>query len=81
MRGGLQRFAVRTNTTLVQRLHVVEHLHPQVTRNPGSEWEEVVVYPEAETLIVGKTYSLKLKANLLQSWVYFDCKSASSCWS
>ena len=57
MRGGLQRFAVRTNTTLVQRLHVVEHSHPQVTRNPESEWEVVVVYAEAETLIVGKTYS------------------------
>ena len=66
MRGGLQRFAVRTNTTLVKRLHVVEHLHPQVTRNPESEWEVVVVYPEAETLIIGKTYSLKLKAKYKQ---------------
>ena len=66
MRGGLQRFAVRTNITLVQRLHVVELLHPQVTRNPESEWEVVVVYAEAETKIVGKTYSLKLKAKYKQ---------------
>ena len=71
MRGGLQRFAVRTNTTLVQRLHVVEHLHPQVTRKPESEWEVVVVYPEAETLIVGKTYSLKLKAKYKQGQLTF----------
>ena len=66
MRGGLQRFAVRTNTTLVQRLHVVEHLHPQVIRNSESEWEVLVVYPEAETLFVVKTYSLKLKAKYKQ---------------
>ena len=71
MRGGLQRFAVRTNTTLVQRLHVVEHLHPQVTRNSVSEREVVVVYPEAETLIVGKTYSLKLKAKYKQEQLTF----------
>ena len=71
MRGGLQRFAVRPNTTLVQRLHVVEHLHPQVTRNPESEWEVVVVYPEAETLIVGKTYYLKLKAKYKQGQLTF----------
>ena len=71
MRGGLQRFAVRTNTTLVQRLHVVEHLHPQLTRNSESEWEVVVVYPEAETLMVGKTYSLKLKAKYKQGQLTF----------
>ena len=57
---GLQRFAVRANTRLVQRLHVVEHLHPQVTRNPESEWEVVVVYPKAETLIVDQPMPLIL---------------------
>lgn len=71
MREGLQRFAVRTNTTLVQRLHVVEHLHPEVTRNSESEWEVVVVYPETETLIVGKTYSMKLKAKYKQGQLSF----------
>lgn len=71
MRGGLQRFAVRTNTTLVQRLYVVEHLHPQVTRNPESEWEVVVVYPEAETLIVGESYSLRLKAKYVRGQLTF----------
>ena len=68
---GLQRFAVRANTRLVQRLHVVEHLHPQVTRNPESEWEVVVVYPKAETLIVDKAYSLKLKAKYKQGQLTF----------
>ena len=71
MREGLHRFAVRTNTTLVQRLHIVDHLHPQVTRNPESEWEVVVVYAEVETLIVGKTYSLKLKAKYKQGQLTF----------
>ena len=71
MRGGLQRFEVRTNAMLVQRVHVVEHLRPQVTRNRESEWEVVVFYPEAETLIVGKTYSLKLKAKYKQGQLTF----------
>ena len=35
------------------------------------EWEVVVVYAEAETLIVGKTYSLKLKAKYKQGQLTF----------
>ena len=63
---GLQRFTVKSNSTLVQRLHVVKHLNPQVTRNLKNECEVLVKYPETETLIVGQSYPLKLKAKYVR---------------
>ena len=50
---------------------VVEHLNPQVTRNLESEWEVSMIYPQAETLIVGQTYFLKLKAKYKQAQLTF----------
>jgi len=58
----LQRFEVEPNTVLVQRLHVPQHLNLPAEENLDGQWEVSVKYPEAETLIVGQTYSLRLKA-------------------
>ena len=68
---GLQRFTVKSNSTLVQRLHVVKHLNPQVTRNLKNECEVLVKYPETETLIVGQSYPLKLKAKYVRGQLTF----------
>jgi len=59
---GLQTFTVKAATTLVQRLHVVEHLSPPLIKNLDGRWQVSVMYPKAESLLVGKAYSLRLKA-------------------
>ena len=60
---GLQRFEVKPNTVLIKRLKQVEHLNLQIPINLNDGKSEVIVtYPNAETLVEGQTYSLKLKA-------------------
>ena len=68
---GLQRFEVKLNTILVCRLKNAEHLNPQVTRNLDGQWEVSVKYLEAETLIVGQVYSLRLKAKYQRGQLTF----------
>ena len=68
---GLQRFTVKSNTILVDRLHVVKHLNPQVTRNLKNECEVLVKYPKPETLIEGQSYPLKLKAKYVRGQLTF----------
>ena len=58
----LQTFAVNSSTTLVQRLPIVEHLNPPLTSNTKGQWEVSVIYPKAESLLLGQAYSLRLKA-------------------
>ena len=68
---GLQRFEVNPNTVLVRRLKDVEHLNPQITRNLEGQWEVIVQYPNAETLVEGQKYSLQLKAKYQRGHLTF----------
>lgn len=63
---GLQTFTVKAATTLVQRLHVVEHLSPPLIKNLDGRCQVSVMYPKAESLLVGKAYSLRLKAKYVR---------------
>lgn len=59
---GLKTFTVSSNTTLVRRLPIIEHLIPPLTRNLDGQWEVPVLFPKAECLLLGQSYSLRLKA-------------------
>ena len=67
----LQRFTVKSNSILVQRLHVVKHLNPQVTRNLEGKWQVLVKHPKPETLIEGQSYALKMKAKYQRGQLTF----------
>ena len=68
---GLQTFTVKAVTTLVQRLHLVEHLSPPLIKNLDWRWEVSVIYPKAECLLIGKSYSLRLKAKYVRGQLTF----------
>lgn len=68
---GLQRFAVRSNTKLVQQLPTVKHLNPPVIKNLKGKSQVSVMYPKAACLIEGQVYSLKLKAKYKRGQLTF----------
>ena len=64
---GVQKFTVKAATTLVRRLPIVEHLNLPLTRNLDGRWEvSSVIYPKAESLLLGQTYSLWVKATYVR---------------
>ena len=68
---GLQTFAFRSNTILVRSLYDVEHLNPPLIKNLNRQWEVSVIYPKANCLLVGQTYSLRLKAKYQRGRLHF----------
>ena len=68
---GLQTFTVKAATTLVQRLTIVEHLIPPLTRSLDGRWEVSVIFPKAESLLLGESYSLRLKAKYVRGHLTF----------
>lgn len=68
---GLQTFTVKAATTLVQRLTIVEHLIPPLTRSLDGRWEVSVIFPKAESLLLGESYSLRLKAKYVRRHLTF----------
>ena len=56
---------------LVRSLHDVEHLNPLLTRNLDGKWEVSVMYPKAESLLLGQAYSLRLKAKYVRGHLTF----------
>ena len=68
---GLQKFTVTSNTVLAKGSEVVKHLNPQVTKNLENKHEVLVKYPKQETLIVGQSYPLKLKAKYVRGQLTF----------
>ena len=68
---GLQTFTVKAATTFLQRLPIVEHLNPPLTRNLDEQWEVSVIFPKAESLLLGELYSLRLKAKYVRGHLTF----------
>ena len=68
---GLQKFTVTSNTVLAKGSEVVKHLNPQVTKNLENKHEVLVKYPKQDTLIVGQSYPLKLKAKYVRGQLTF----------
>ena len=68
---GLQKFTLTSNTVLAKGSEVVKHLNPQVTKNLENKHEVLVKYPKQETLIVGQSYPLKLKAKYVRGQLTF----------
>lgn len=68
---GLQAFTVKAATTLVQRLPIVEHFNPPLARNLDGRWEVSVIFPKAESLLLGEWYSLRLKAKYVRGYLTF----------
>jgi len=66
-----QRFEVRPNTVLVQRLFAVQQLNPQVTKNTEDKWEVAVKYSKPVTLMEGHMYFLLLKAKYCHGQLTF----------
>ena len=60
---GLQMFTVLSNTVLVKGAEdVVKHLNPHVFKTLDGQSHVLVKYPQAETLVPGQSYDLRLKA-------------------
>ena len=68
---GLQKFIVTSNTELAKGSEVLKHLNPQVTKNLENKHEVLVKHPKQETLIVGQSYPLKLKAKYVRGQLTF----------
>ena len=68
---GLQTFTVCSNTKLVLQLPIVKHLNPPVIRNLKGKWQVSVMYPKAESLLVGQMYFLRLKAKYVRGCLQF----------
>ena len=68
---GLQTFTVHSNTKLVQQLPLLKHLNPPVIKNLKSKWQVSVMYPKAESLLVGQMYFLRLKAKYVRGCLQF----------
>ena len=67
---GLQTFTVRSNVKFVQP-PTVKHLNPALTKNQKDQWEVLVIYPKTESLVVGQTYFLRLKAKYQRGHLTF----------
>ena len=68
---GLQKFAIKSTTRMVCRLHDVEQLNPPVTRNLKGEWQVLVKHPKPVTLVENQVYWLRLKAKYVRGQLTF----------
>ena len=68
---GLQGFTVMPNAFLVRGSEVVKHLNPQIIKNLKNEHEVLVKHSRPETLILGQTYDLRLKAKCVRGQLTF----------
>ena len=63
---GLQKFAIKSTTRMVCRLHDVEQLNPPVTRNLKGEWQVLVKHPKPVTLVEIKCIGLDWKLSMYE---------------